>query len=339
MGAANEIERNSLNTMYQARGYAYSEEKGFLDSAKAQLELVKKALKEAKEHATKFNLAVLKANAEKAEIKALEYEQLFNDTVARTEALNKNRESMNTSGETFLKVSVHFVEGQNKNALAEYGQLFKAGIGAAGDAKDAITQAKLAERLKKITLGNDVIDIGNTVRVGNWKAQSERDPKQYEEALKKFSELYAKLDELKPITHLEADLKEIEDCRAAAKGYESAMTSFLANWTAREELGKKRGVVAQAVLDAAVDTAKANMDSATESSNEAASSLATSSLTMIIGLSVATVVGILMAIFITRSITGPINRVIAGLSSGAEQTSSAAGQVSAASQSLAQGSS
>jgi methyl-accepting chemotaxis protein len=49
--------------------------------------------------------------------------------------------------------------------------------------------------------------------------------------------------------------------------------------------------------------------------------------------------GILLAFFITRSITRPINRVIAGLNEGAEQVASASGQVSSASQGLAEGSS
>ncbi|MHB8828584.1 MAG: methyl-accepting chemotaxis protein [Syntrophales bacterium] len=44
-----------------------------------------------------------------------------------------------------------------------------------------------------------------------------------------------------------------------------------------------------------------------------------------------------LAFFIIRSITGPLQRVIAGLSEGAEQVAAAAGQVSSASQSLAEG--
>ncbi|MHB8091443.1 MAG: methyl-accepting chemotaxis protein [Syntrophales bacterium] len=47
----------------------------------------------------------------------------------------------------------------------------------------------------------------------------------------------------------------------------------------------------------------------------------------------------LIAFFITRSITGPLNKVISGLTDGADQVSSAAGQVSSSSQSLAEGTS
>jgi len=48
------------------------------------------------------------------------------------------------------------------------------------------------------------------------------------------------------------------------------------------------------------------------------------------------IVGIL-SIFLTKSITGPINRVIAGITDGADQVSSAASQVASASQQLAEG--
>ena len=50
-------------------------------------------------------------------------------------------------------------------------------------------------------------------------------------------------------------------------------------------------------------------------------------------------VGILLAFVITRSIVGPIGRMIAGLNSGAEQVAAASGQVSEASQQMAEGAS
>ena len=49
--------------------------------------------------------------------------------------------------------------------------------------------------------------------------------------------------------------------------------------------------------------------------------------------------GITLALLLVRAITGPVNRAIAGLSSGAGQVSSAAGQIANASQQMAQGAS
>lgn len=77
VAVANEVERDSLRTMYETRGYAFTEEKQFLEKAKANLAQVKLDLVNAKNHAAKFNMSVLKDNAEKAETKALAYEQLI----------------------------------------------------------------------------------------------------------------------------------------------------------------------------------------------------------------------------------------------------------------------
>ncbi|HNT36423.1 MAG TPA: MCP four helix bundle domain-containing protein, partial [bacterium] len=73
VGLANNVERWSLNTMYEARGYGYTEETDYLDKARKNLAEVKKYLTDAKEHAKKYDLKVLAENADKAEKAALEY--------------------------------------------------------------------------------------------------------------------------------------------------------------------------------------------------------------------------------------------------------------------------
>jgi methyl-accepting chemotaxis protein len=333
VGVATNVERFALNTMYTARGYIYSEEKQFLDSAKLNLDEVKKYLKEAKDHATKYNMAVLKENAEKAEVKALEYEKLLNETVAKTEDMAKNKADSLVAAENYMKICYDFAAGQAKTLEED----IKVVANDTNTNNFAANEAKLNERVKKIALVNDVIDIGNWIRTGTWQAISNRDPKLFTETRARFDDVMAKLDELKEITKQEINLKQIEECRAAGKAYAACMDSFLTNWLAREELGKARGVAADGVLEAAKTTSEFNMASVVTSSGDAAKSLSTASTTMIIGLSVAVIIGIALALFITRSITGPINRIIAGLNEGSEQVASASGQVSSASQSLAEG--
>jgi methyl-accepting chemotaxis protein len=339
VAVANEVERDSLSTMYETRGYAFTEDKTFLEKAKASLEQVKKNLKEAKDHAAKFDLAVLKQNAEKAEAHAKEYEELVNDTATKTQAMDKDRAVMDEAAKEYMANCSVFLTNQNKKLDSEIDAAM-AGKGSGGaTSQPAITVEKLKERKDKINLANDVIDLGNAIRIGNWRSQAERDPKVFQEAVKKFEEVNKKLDDLKAITRQEEDLKAIDQCRAAGKAYNDAMTAFIANWLAREELGKKRNEAGQAVLDAAKATSTAGMEDTTKASDQAVGSLSTASTIMIIGLSIGIVVGVLMAIFITRSITGPINRIIAGLNEGADQVNDAAAQVSNASQQLAEGAS
>jgi len=82
--------------------------------------------------------------------------------------------------------------------------------------------------------------------------------------------------------------------------------------------------------DMKVTQAKAKSDSNTVAAN--------TTVTVTIILTVAgALIAFLLGFFLTRSITGPINRVVAGLTDGADQVAAAANQVSSASQSLAEG--
>jgi methyl-accepting chemotaxis protein len=324
VGLASGIERNTQATMYATRGYAFTEEKQYLDATNQGFSDLKKYLKDTKDHAAKYSLAVLKENTEKAESKALEYEKLHNETVAITEAMDLNRKGCDEAALAYMQACESLLESQSKSQLREFSD-------------SNISSEKFSERAQKLVLANNVVDLGNTVRIYNWRSQAERNPQIMSDAMKNFDTINKKLDELKGITKLEADLKAIEDCRGASEKYKKNTEDLLANWLHREELSKQRGVAAQGVLEAAKASAEFNMTKATESSDDAAKSLSVASTTMIIGLCIAIIVGTVLAVFITRSITKPINRIIEGLTDGSEQVASASGQVSSASQSLAEG--
>jgi methyl-accepting chemotaxis protein len=84
------------------------------------------------------------------------------------------------------------------------------------------------------------------------------------------------------------------------------------------------------LADTKVAQAKAKSDSNTVAANTTV--MITTILT-----AAATIIAFLLGFILTRSITGPINRVVSGLTDGAEQVAAAANQVSSASQSLAEG--
>jgi len=204
--------------------------------------------------------------------------------------------------------------------------------------QEKLTIAML-DRQNKITMVNDVIDLGNAARVGAFKSQALRSPDVITEALQNFPKIEEKLSELQKITRNVLNLKQIEDVRAGGNAYKNAMTSFLDNWLILQELGNKRAQVGQEVIDACKATADAGMEATDKIAEGAASSLSKASTTMIIGLVAALLIGVLAAFFIIRSITGPVNRIIAGLNEGSAQVASASGQVSSSSQSMAEGAS
>ncbi|MFH1060810.1 MAG: methyl-accepting chemotaxis protein [Pseudomonadota bacterium] len=324
VAVANEVERASLLTMYEIRGYGFTGEDAFLKRGKEHLANVNKQIKAADDHATKYPALVkLKESAAKAQAKVKEYEQLVEQTAAKDQALEANRLAMNQAADQYIKNCAEFLHDQEK-ALKE-----EVNSGAGAD--------KVNERTGKISIVNDIIHLGNTVRVDNWKAQALRDPKIIEAAMKNFGEMDKKFDALKAITRLDRNLNQIAATKAAAAAYQKGMQVFLANWTAVEEIAKKRTAVGGEVLAAAQGIAKIGMEQTTQIADDAVSALSSASLLMIIGLAVALVLGIGAAAFITRSITKPIHGVIAGLNEGSLQVASASGQVANSSQSLAEG--
>jgi methyl-accepting chemotaxis protein len=197
----------------------------------------------------------------------------------------------------------------------------------------------MTERHAKITLANDIIDLGNSARIAAFKAQALRDPEMMKQGMEQLQALVGKYANLRKITYLEEDLRRIDTVETAGKNYMAAMSGFLAEWRSLQDLGKTRDDLGNTMIDACKELADAGLTETQNIANVAMSSLKTASGVMIGGLVIALAVGVLVAFFLTRSITGPINRIINGMNEGSEQVASASNQVSSASQSLAEGAS
>jgi len=237
-------------------------------------------------------------------------------SMASAGILNKFRGEMDKNAGIYVKNCDEFLNGQQERLTTD-----------------------MLERQSKITIVNDIIDLGNSARIGAFKSQAMRSPKIIEDALKNFPKMDKAFGELTKITRDAVDLKRIDEVKTAGNSYKNAMTKFLENWLVLQDLGSKRGIAGQAVIDACKATADAGMEATDRIAKGAVSSLSTASTTMIIGLIIALVIGIFSAFFIIRSITGPVNRIIAGLNEGSAQVASASGQVSSSSQSMAEGAS
>ncbi|MEN6624715.1 MAG: methyl-accepting chemotaxis protein [Candidatus Sumerlaeia bacterium] len=332
---ANGIERNFLQGIFELRAYNYTEDPQFLDAGRKQLALVADSTKKGLDLAEKQKIETLKQNIGNADSKVKEYQSLLDETVIKTNAIAKSRNAFNELAAKYQAASNAYMESQDKQQAEEY----KEAVEAAAGANKAELLAKLEARAWKKNMVAEASNIFTGIRLGVWKGMATRDPKVIAEAQKKFDDVNKKLDELQARTKLEADVKALEDWRVAGKAYNDELTNFLANFAARDELNKKRVECVNVALQVAKDTASAGMDEASKGATQASGALTTASSVMVIGLIIATIISITMAIFITRSITGPINKVIAGLTQGAEQIASASGQVAQSSQQMAEGAS
>lgn len=297
LAVANQVERTSLETMYEMRGYTYTENTDFLQKAEASLAEVLKNIDVAyKLGSSEPSLGDLKMAAEQAKAAALEYGQQVKETVQITNVLERERQSAKNAADDYMKTCHDWLKLQDAR--------FDAALARSAPANEL---HKISE---KMAIANGIIDLGNEIIIGTWEAQFRRSPEIFTKAKGVFKKVDAKLSELRAMTPDAEESKLIEACASAGFAYEKNMETFLANWLKREEVGKQRRVAANKVLDASQSSALAQLKSTQEATVSASSALFTASVVMVVGLLVGTAIGIFCAMVISRSIVRPIASMI-----------------------------
>jgi methyl-accepting chemotaxis protein len=326
VAVANNVERYSLETMFELRGYGLTGEKGYLEAGNKNLKEVRRYLEEAKQLGAKApELVNLKEGVGLAEAKVSEFEQLVSQTVAKNEQLAKLRNMMDEAAGKFTKYAGDYESSQKKKLKQEM--------------ESSAGPEILVARLSKYESITDVIDSGNSIRIANFKFQAIGDPKLIDETMKNFTEIDKKLEDLKAVTTQDEDKKGLGEIGSAATVYKKAIQDFVAESKTLRDINKKRGETGNEVVQTARKGALTGMEHADKAAATTTSALSSASRILAIGLGVTLLLGIGSAFLIIRSITKPIRLVVEGLAEGADQVASAAGQVSGASQQLAEGSS
>jgi len=289
------MERMISQTMYNMIAYELSEEKHYFEEGSKTLEKVKSAVRDTKTFAeTSPRLAELKTAAADAETKVSEYEKFVAETLKRNEQIAENRKSLQASGMQYMKSCYNFLANQN-NAL-------ETEMVAGFDAEE------LSQRLKKITLTNEVVDLGNATGIATFKAQALRNPEIIRDAQKNFDIMEKKLQTLLSVSELEEDIKEIEKVGAAAREYETAMNALFENWVALQEVGRQRKAVGDQILELTQTAAEKGMDETEKIAEDTLLSLSSASNIMIFGLIFAALISMLVSFLITRGIVVPMTK-------------------------------
>ncbi|MBK5938001.1 HAMP domain-containing methyl-accepting chemotaxis protein [Halochromatium roseum] len=225
-----------------------------------------------------------------------------------------------------------------RNDMDRAAEIFASTSSAFLDSQIETLKADMNGRHRAISTATDIINQGNETRVSAFKGQALNDLSLIEQALSnnlpKIQEL---LDQLKATTTDSTLLADIENTRAAATGYGKTLESLVSNTQADDQLATQRTIAGNELIAATIATADAGLAATQRIANETMQSLTLSSLVVIIGLIVALIIGIVLAWLITRSIVGPINRVVKGLQEGSDQVATVSGHVNISSQQMAEG--
>lgn len=326
-GLAGQLERRVYRAMYAVRGYGFTGERKYHEDALAAMEQVKETLGKMDDLAAgAVHLTKLKDSLGEVRQSMADYEKLMAETHKNLEDLNKTQQDMIARGKSYMDNAQSFLKYQNETLLKEIAE--------------GREQSKLKERLIKISLVSDLINLGNAARIANWQSQTLRQPEIMDDAIKTvFPSIKAKAGELAAITYQNVNQDRITSIMTDAVGYRGAMEEVLVITKELDRLNTARMAVGTKALEISRNLAAAATEQTTAIATQAENSLRSASTAMITGQGAALVIGLIMAFLLTRSIAGPIRRVIAGLTEGAEQVASASTQVSSASQSLAEGAS
>src|SRR6056297_2435903 len=157
---ANNLERSSLMTMYNMRGYGLSLEERYYEQAQEHLTEVDSYLDEANALAERFTfLDALKTAAARASENVATYKSLADQTHQVAGDVDELESALDVGASNYMQSATAYLESMNGSMTSEI--------------NSGASAAALRERLQKITLINDIIDLGNQARVANFKAQAQ----------------------------------------------------------------------------------------------------------------------------------------------------------------------
>ncbi|MFP4476033.1 MAG: methyl-accepting chemotaxis protein [Desulfatibacillaceae bacterium] len=292
----------AADTAFEMRGYGYTENKQQLDLARGHFKRVNSILDEALElERVSPHLVRLKEQVEVAQDAVDKYEDLVDETEATILDLGKQRDSLDKAAAGYMEACFELLRYQDRK-VQEIAQGSVAGGAGFGE--------RVLDRHKKITLINDVIDLGNSVRVTNFKAQATRDAEMMQDALEVFPKIRAKLDGIRQISADQQNIENMQQVQDAADRYRAAMGGILKDWELLLRLGTEREKQADLLAKACEDVAVAGLDNTDEIAKSAAANLSSATTVMIVGLIVALIISIFVAVYITRMITGPLVQAV-----------------------------
>ncbi len=290
---ANELERRALLTMNAIKAYSLTGNLDYLKTGREELKSLRAALDKAQSLARDYPaLATLRQNIDQALETVNKYESLLTQTEEQEGALYSSRLIMDQAAAMYMISCYSLLTSQNEATEKEI--------------KDGVGAERLGERLVKITWVNNVIDLGNLIRIANFKSQTLRNTDLIKSALHYFDQINQKLAELKEITRLEENLDQIEEIKAASVSYKDAIETLVESFTALQRLEKQREAMGKNVLRIAQTTANAGLRQTQTIADRTADTLNTVTLITLAGLLAALSVGIIFAVLTTRNVTKPV---------------------------------
>ncbi|MFP4565658.1 MAG: methyl-accepting chemotaxis protein [Spirochaetaceae bacterium] len=291
----NNLERSLLMAMYNMRGYGLSLDEDYYREAQEYLSDSESYLGEANALSERFAfLQTLQAATDRASENVAAYQDLSEQTHEVVGNVEELRNALDTAASNYVQSAASYLDSMNGSMTEEI--------------NDGASAAALRERAQKITLINDIIDIGNEARIANFKAQADNQYDELDTVAASLDEVDEMLRTLEGITAVRADMDQLADIREAAENYQSAVRNFSDNMLQITELGTEREAAADEVLAAAQNVSTAGIETTQDRMTETVVTVTASMTIVLTGLIIAFLVAVVITIFLTRMITQALRK-------------------------------
>lgn len=292
---ANNIERNALMVMYEMRGYGLNFDRNFFDSAQEYMKSLNGYLDEAEQLSIEHpELVQLGKDIVVAKEYVAEYDALADETREIVDNIAVQRAILDEMAALYLSQANAFLENQE----AAYRQ----------DLADNVSDADMIERLRKVYIMNEAIDLANNARVETFKAIADFDYDGIKSALDLLDRVVPLAVEINQITRMRADLDALATIGESRQRYYDALSATNGYFQRLAELNVERGRSGEEVLAAAQGTAAAGIAQTKNISEEAVNKVTSSVIIIAIGLAIAVLLAVIIAFILTISIVRALQK-------------------------------
>lgn len=280
--------------MFNIRGYGLSGNGDYLALGQESFKTVQTNLDNAIVYADMTD----KIDSEKlktAKTIVTEYEALVNDTVAVNEEIDNVLVRMTEAAGKYFEEANSYLTSQNDKMVDA--------INSGND--DAINQ-----RVKKISVVNDIIALGYNIRVNNTKFMLLGDESLLDAVGENFGQAEENLNLLVSISSDRVNLNQIESIRSAAAEYSMEIENYRAQNKILANLATQREVKGNDLLAATGEVSDINFAAMTEGADDNLGYVAKTMAILIGGLIIFMIVALAFFIPITKGITNSIHRII-----------------------------
>jgi len=287
---SNHLERNTLKITSLLNNFALSQNMQSIDQARSLLDELDKYL----ENTSNMKYALeerMKKDISSAKKVLFDYRGYMDEMIAATEKMETDIRLMDEAAGSFLDNCYDYLRGQEATLAYQI-------------------DARTARRgiLEKVTLINNVIDIGNELRVQNFKAQAGIDISNTTDFNKQFDNIDQLLVNLEKIDLDKENIIYLNNIHRSLDDYHRAMDGYFETDQALQLSTGQLIDEGDLLVTTFMNLAENSIQKTTQFATNSIIKTHTTINVLIVGLIISIIISIIMAWQISRSITRPIKK-------------------------------